>query len=271
MKTTLPILPITLANNPPGSTTPKRDAAKRKIAELKAASMQFGGVDVDGANSEIYLDGDVGDAFNARDVREALKKLDGRKAKIFINSRGGTVTEGFAIFNAIGEYSGGCDTYCTFAASIASLIFQAGERRYMFPASLLMVHAPWLSMSGNSSEFEKQIEVLKKFEQQMIGVYQRRTGKTAAKIQQLISQETWMTDSEAIAEGFADAVVGSDAFTKAKTLTLAEARAKVAMLATATSRIDPNPMRTAAKSKMAKLLVEQDKLARRLEDDQNEW
>ena len=271
MKTTLPVLPVTIASEPPPSKTPLRDAARRKVAEWKAAKAKFGGVDVDGTTSEIYLDGDVGDAFNARDVREALKKLDGRKAKIFINSRGGTVTEGFAIFNALAEYPGGCDTYCTFAASIASLIFQSGERRYMFPASLMMVHSPWTSnMSGNASQLQREIEVLEKFQEAMVSTYSRRTGKSQAAITKLLQSETWMTDSEAISEGFADAVVGSE-YAARTSMSIAELRAKLTRL-DRLPKIDPTPLLNKYRSRMAKLKVKTDQIMRLYEKlDHSEW
>jgi len=233
---------------------PLREAAKEKVRSIKGA---VSGVDFDATTGELYLDGDVGDDFTSRDVRTALKAIGNKKAKVYINSRGGIVTEGVAVFTALTEHAAGVDTYCAaLAASIASLIFQAGERRFMFPSSLMMIHSPWLSMRGNSAEFEKQIEVLKKFEAQMVGVYRKRTSKSVEKIKQMLAAETWLTDQEAVSEGFADAVVGRES-AKSKTMTLAEARALIARTPKVT--ID-HPIRTAARSKSVKLRIATDRI-----------
>lgn len=193
------------------TATPKRDALKRMIGDLKS---QSGGVDFDETTGELWLSGDIGTEsgeVSAREVRLALEKIGPRKAVIvYIHSPGGSVSEGLAIYELLAKHPGGVTTVASLAASMGSLIFQVGQRRIVEASGMLMVHLPWVRMSGNSLELAKQSEIMTKFESQMISVYVEKTGLPAEEIKRMLENETWFTADEAVTAGFADSVYGKE-------------------------------------------------------------
>lgn len=122
--------------------------------------------------------------------------------EVRINSPGGSVAEGLAIFNALRPrkpvvYVDGI------AASIASLIAMAGARIVMAENSLLMVHWPWTVAEGNASAMRKTAEMLDQFGNAMLGAYSR-TGLDVQTLTAMLDAETWLDTAEALRLGFAD-------------------------------------------------------------------
>ena len=196
------------------SKTPLLDSAKRKFAELFPKA-NVPAVDFDAATGEIWLDGEIGnssDEINSKDVRQALSKIGSQRlVTVHINSPGGSVSEGFATFELLAKHPGGVTTMASFAASMASLLFQVGKVRTLEKTSTLMIHSPWTRTSGNAAELTKSAEILRKFEVQMTKIYVARTGKTSTEIEAMLAEEIWLNATEAVAMGFADSIVGSDA------------------------------------------------------------
>ena len=91
---------------------------------------------------------------------------------VYINSYGGEVAEGLAIYNALKRHKAKVITYCDgFACSIASVIFMAGDERIMSNASLLMIHNAWTYAQGNANELRKQADDLDTITQASINAY----------------------------------------------------------------------------------------------------
>lgn len=129
--------------------------------------------------------------------------------EIHINSPGGSVSEGLAIFNALKPrkptvYIDGI------AASIASLIAMSGARIVMAENALLMVHWPWTVTEGNASAMRKSADTLDQFGRAMLGAY-ARTGLDVATLTAMLDAETWLDSPEAIRLGFADESVAAQA------------------------------------------------------------
>lgn len=255
----------TIATKPPESKqskTPLLDEAKRKIANLPKAK-RTGNVDFDTETSSIWLDGEIDDSTVIA-VRNGLKQMRSR-VTLYINSPGGYVASGVGLYTELSQLPLGLTTVCTgLCASIASVVFQAGEKRLMASGSLMMIHQPWSVTSGNSQELQKQIEILDRFQEAMLEIYSRRTGKTAAVITKLLQSETWYTSSEAVAENFADGLFGQDA--AEPRMSIAQARQRIAQL-DRLPKIDPRPMTTAAKSKNLRLRIQTDKILRSIDED----
>lgn len=136
------------------------------------------------------------------------KKLDDlgdvSKIHVYINSYGGEVAEGLAIYNALKRHKAKVVTYCDgFAASIASVIFMAGDKRVMSEASLLMVHNAWTCGVGNAAELRKQADDLDKITQASIEAYKSHSNLSEEEIKALLDAETWILPDEALAYGFA--------------------------------------------------------------------
>ena len=126
---------------------------------------------------------------------------------VYINSYGGSVSQGFAIYNLLKSHPAKVTTICSgFACSIASIIFLAGDERIMQDASLLMIHNPWTVSMGNANELRKQADDLDKMAQISVDLYCEKTGLEEAVIKEMMDKETWITSKEAYELGFATTV-----------------------------------------------------------------
>ena len=154
------------------------------------------------------------DAFGgvlARQIVDDLAALGPVDAlNVRINSSGGDVFEGIAVYNALRRFPGKVTVHIDgIAASIASLIAMAGDKTVISENAMVMVHRPWTALMGDAPELRRQAEILDKAWSSMLTTYQRRTGRRAATVEQKVADaggEWWMTAAEAVAEGFADVV-----------------------------------------------------------------
>lgn len=127
---------------------------------------------------------------------------------LHINSCGGDVGEGLAIYNALKNHKAKVKTYCDgFACSIASVIFMAGDERIMSKASLLMIHNAWTYTMGNANELRKQADDLDKITSASINVYMSNINITEKELKKLMDNETWLDYKECIEMGFATSVI----------------------------------------------------------------
>ena len=136
-----------------------------------------------------------------------LGKLDGQHIHLRINSPGGSVIEGTAIYNALRRHEGGLTVHIdAMAASMASVIAMAGEPVYMADNALLMIHNPWTVSMGESKDLRKEADLLDKLKVNLRNAYVRKTGINAEEIGAMMDAETWLDAVEAVALGFADAI-----------------------------------------------------------------
>lgn len=138
-------------------------------------------------------------------LSKKLEELgDVSKIHVYINSYGGEVAEGLAIYNALRRHKAKVVTYCDgFAASIASVVFMAGDKRIMNEASLLMVHNAWTVGIGNAAELRKQADDLDKITRASIEAYKAHSNLSEDEIKALLDGETWILPEEALEYGFA--------------------------------------------------------------------
>ena len=141
-------------------------------------------------------------AVNLSKQLDALGDVE--QIDVFINSYGGEVAEGLAIYNALKRHKAKIRTYCDgFACSIASVIFMAGDERIMNEASLLMIHNAWSWAAGNAQELRKQADDLEKITQASVEAYKANSTLAEEKIKELMDNETWILPEEALDYGFA--------------------------------------------------------------------
>jgi ATP-dependent Clp protease protease subunit len=158
--------------------------------------------------NEIFLDGIVGadwtgEGITAIDLGESLKKIKGR-ATIRINSPGGSADEGIAIYNMLKRHPGGVDTHNeALAASAASVIFLAGERRTMERGSKLMIHRAHMIAIGNQSQMAKAQELLALYDDDMAKLYSEHMGMSEEEVVKLMDEETWYDAEGAVGNGLA--------------------------------------------------------------------
>lgn len=147
------------------------------------------------------------DEIRPGDAEHVLSVLRGdpkAAVEVRINSPGGDVAAGLAIFNALRPRKP--DVFIDgIAASIASLIAMAGARIVAAENALIMVHDPWTGTSGNASELRRTADLLDKHRDAMLGAY-ARTGLPRAELHSLLANETWMSAEEALSLGFVDEI-----------------------------------------------------------------
>lgn len=149
-----------------------------------------------------------GEGVTAKQFIADLKPLAGKPLALFINSPGGSVSDGLAIYNALKAHDGEITVKVMgVAASAASFIAMAGDKIVMPENTFLMVHNPLSWAYGNADEFREVADTLDKIGSSLIGIYVARTKQPEADIKALLDAETWLTANEALALGFADEVL----------------------------------------------------------------
>lgn len=145
---------------------------------------------------------------NAKDFIADLGKVQGSTLNVEINSPGGDVFAGLAIYNAL-KLSGKeiVVKVMGVAASAASLIAMAGDKIVMPKNTFMMIHNPWSFAMGNADELREQADTLDKIGSSLLATYAARTGKSEDEIAPLLAKDTWLTADEALELGFATEVV----------------------------------------------------------------
>lgn len=161
---------------------------------------------------------DAVDSDTAEDIIRKLWYLEsvapGKPILFVINSPGGSIDAGFAIWDQIQMITSPVTTLITgLAASMGSILslVAAPKRRFATPQSRIMVHQPRLSgfIQGQATDLEIQAREMLKTHSQLVDIYMKKTGKSRAEIEKAIDRDTWMTAEEALAFGLLDKIVTS--------------------------------------------------------------
>ena len=175
-------------------------------------------VSQDATSADLHIMGNVYGGFwkgdeetSAQDVAQALSELPEtcQGITVHINSMGGEVGEGVAIYNALKSHRAKVTTVCEgFACSIASVIFMAGDERIMRDASMLMIHDAWMYTSGNADELRKAADDLETITELSKRAYMERIGDrlTREELDALMDGETWILPEQAVEWGLATSV-----------------------------------------------------------------
>lgn len=168
--------------------------------------------------ADLYIFGDIckwaweedGDA-NGMTIVKKLRALNVKNINVHINSYGGDVSEGLAIYNVLRENSAQINTICDgFACSAASVVFMAGDKRTMAHASLLMIHNAWTYAMGNAAELRKSADDLDTITQASVNAYKQVATISEEEIKALMDAETWILPADAVAYGFATDIDDDD-------------------------------------------------------------
>ena len=161
-----------------------------------------------------WFENDVSSYTLSKELQELDKDIE--VINVHINSYGGEVAEGLAIYNMLRNHKAKVRTIIDgFACSIASVIFMAGDERIMNAASLLMVHNAWMYTAGNATQLRKDADDLEKITQASIEAYKSRVSISEDEIKKLLDEETWILPSEALEMGFATSIVSESKTEKA--------------------------------------------------------
>ncbi len=176
--------------------------------------------ELESATLNIYDNIDSYYGVNVKDIEEELKNANNKPLNIYINSNGGEVFEGFAIYNVIKRYAGAKTVYIDgLAASIASVIAMAGDKVVMGKASMLMIHNASGGCYGNAEEMKKVVEALEQINSVIKDIYIAKTGLSIEKLTELMDNETFMTPDECLEYGFCDEITENEPEEKEKEIT----------------------------------------------------
>ncbi|MBS6503578.1 MAG: Clp protease ClpP [Clostridium sp.] len=170
-----------------------------------------------------YVEGDSYDWWSGEKVESLTsanyiqKKLEESKdvtqINVFINSYGGDVKEGLAIYTQLKRHSAFKTIYVDgFACSIASVIAMAGDKVIMGPNTLMMIHHASRSAYGNSEELRKAANDLDVIDKASCSSYLTKAGNklTEEVLNQLLDNQTWLNAEQCLQYGLCDEIVGKE-------------------------------------------------------------
>lgn len=168
-------------------------------------------------SAEVFIYGDIGESWwdetvTAKAFVKDIAALDVDKLTVRINSVGGSVPDGLAIYNALKRHRAAVTiSIDAMAMSIASLIAMAGDTVEMAENAILMIHAPWTYASGNSADMREAADMLDKWAEAMATSYAAKTGKDHADVLALLTDgvDHYFTAAEALDAGYVDSVVSA--------------------------------------------------------------
>jgi ATP-dependent Clp endopeptidase proteolytic subunit ClpP len=164
--------------------------------------------------AEVLIYEQIGESFwgggvSAKQFAEDFAAITAPNINVRINSPGGSVFDGQAIFNAIDRHPSKVTTHIDgLAASIASVIALAGDEVVMASNALYMIHDPWAAAVGDASEMRKTADLLDKIAGQLVDTYAAKSGQEPADIAEAMHAETWYTAAEALDLGLVDRIAG---------------------------------------------------------------
>jgi ATP-dependent Clp protease, protease subunit len=165
----------------------------------------------DPSAAEICIYDEIGIwGIRAKDFIYAVKALNAKTLSVRLNSPGGDIADGVAIYNFLkSEVAKGTIVNVEvdgWAASIASVVMLSGQTVSMGEGTFVMIHNPSWCCFGSSADMRKYADELDKFRDAIIDIYVKETGQPRDTIAQWMDAETWMTAQEAVDNGFADCV-----------------------------------------------------------------
>ena len=184
-------------------------ALKRWNPGIRAASEEEHSISIYDA---IGQDPWSGEGVTTKRIAAALRSVNGADVTVNINSPGGDMFEGLAIYNLLRDYSGKVTVKVLgLAASAASIIAMAGDEIRIARAGFLNIHNCWVVALGNRQDLLEVASRLEPFDQAMAEIYASRTKSQLSAMQRLMDADTWLNGSAAVEQGFADQLLAADA------------------------------------------------------------
>jgi ATP-dependent Clp protease protease subunit len=161
----------------------------------------------------VFLDGEIND-ITADLVVAQLLFLDGQDIEkdinLYINSPGGSVTAGLAIYDTIQHLKSDVQTICLGqAASMAALVLTAGTpgKRMILPSSRVLIHQPWGGAQGQARDIGIQSREIIRLKKMIISYFALHTGKTIEQIAEDMERDFYMSAEEAVSYGVVDSIL----------------------------------------------------------------
>lgn len=177
----------------PGAKSWYRMAARDSVAEV----FIYDGIGLFGVEAESFIND--------------LNGLDAKEITLRINSPGGNVFDGTAIYNALLRHKAKVSVKIDgLAASMASIIALAGDSIEMAENAFFMIHEPWSLVVGSAEDMRKEAELLEKLAGSAVGIYSRKSNLSESEVKAAMREETWYTAEEAKEAGFIQSIFSGD-------------------------------------------------------------
>lgn len=194
------------------TNTPLAELASVRVPWMSTRSASQTG---DTRQAEVLIYDEIGGSagVQADQFAEEIAAVEADVIKVRINSPGGSMFDGLAIFNALNHHSARIETYVDgLAASAASVIAMAGDRIVMMPGAQMMIHDASMVTDGNAADMSRSATLLQRWSDNIAELYAQRGGGEVSLWRQMMLDETWMFAGEAVQLGLADhAEVGPSA------------------------------------------------------------
>lgn len=169
--------------------------------------------DAGNGEAEVLIYGDIGggwwdEGITAESITNEIAGIDADIINVRINSGGGLVFEGLAIYQAFARHDAKIIMHVdSIAASIASVILMAGDEIRISEGANVMIHKPWSGVWGDADAMRKEAEILDQLQAGLINIYEARTDAKRADLESWVNAETWFLGQQAVDAGFADVIV----------------------------------------------------------------
>jgi len=163
--------------------------------------------------AEIIIYDVIGWPYNdAFDLVRALGNIKAKNISVRINSPGGDVFDGVAIFNALKDHEAHVTTKIEgLAASMASIVALAGDEVQAHKNAMYMIHDPWVLAAGNQYDLREIADILQKIGGNMLDIYYDKSNIGKRELKAMMKEETWFTAAEAKDRGLIDTVLDAGA------------------------------------------------------------
>lgn len=207
MRNNLPTAPSARRNNVHSEISAR--ALARWNPSIQAAASETATISILDAIGYDYW---TGEGFSAKRAEAALRSIgEDTPVDVVINSPGGDMFEGLAIYNLFREHKAPVNVKVIgVAASAASVIAMAGDTVEIARAGFFMIHNSWVLAAGNRHDLREISDWLEPFDDVMADIYAARTGMDKKAIAKLMDSESWIGGQSAVDDGFADSLLASD-------------------------------------------------------------
>lgn len=169
-------------------------------------------IQMKGTTAEVLLYEDIGGWFGITAdmfIREIKSLKDVSTINLRINSNGGNVFDGVAIYNYLKSHKARVEVDVDgLAASIASIIAMAGDEVRMADNAFMMIHDPWIVTGGTAGDLRKTADTMDGIRESLLDTYMHKSKESRDVISGMMTAETWLNSSDAIKYGLADSVTG---------------------------------------------------------------
>jgi len=181
-------------------------AREKPFWEIKNAANDTGEVYIYGEIASYKWDDATTTAASFKKDLDALGDI--KTLNIYINSPGGSVFQGQAIYSILKRHTAKKHVYVDgIAASIASVLAMAGDAIFMPKNAMMMVHNAWTYTMGNSKDLRKTADDLDKINESLVAAYMQKVNIVEDKLKELLDAETWLTAQECFDYGFCTELV----------------------------------------------------------------